>query len=61
MYLRQINLNDSFYIILSETNGIIFLLVADIWLGISHFFIPYYFSLIRAEIIENSNIMNKIT
>ena len=60
MYLRQINLNDSFYIILSETSGIIFLLVAGIWLGVSHFFVPYYFSLIRVEVIENPHRMNKI-
>ena len=57
IYLKQINLNDSFYIILSETSGIILLLIVVIWISAFHFIFPYYYSLIR---IENSNLFNNI-
>lgn len=58
IYLKQINLNDSFYIILSETSGIILLIIVVIWISAFHFIFPYYYSLTRKEKIEKSNLAN---
>jgi membrane protein len=60
VYLKQIDLNDSFYTILSESSGIIFLLVAAIWISAFNFLIPYYLSFLRMNTTESQSIINKI-
>lgn len=58
LYLGQNNLESDFFSILSETNGIIFLVIIGIWIGVFHLFIPYWITIAKTESITNPNIIN---
>lgn len=58
IYLGQNDLESNFFSILSETNGIIFLVIIGIWIGVFNLFMPYWITIAKIESIANPNIIN---
>lgn len=60
IYLKQNGLEADFFSILLETNGIVFLIIIGIWIGVFHLAIPYWLAITKTEAVINPNVISNI-